>query len=152
MDPGADPLAALRDTHMPEPTQWDALADAAMAFAAGLLVALAVVMLVRALMRRRKSRREAALAELEATRRLAGKDRLIAQANLLRRLASQMPAPSGDASALHWTARIDRETGTDFFTAGDGAALREALYRREVEIDPERIDRQLVLLLQTVKD
>ena len=72
MDPGADPLAALRDIRLPEPTQWDALADAAMAFAAGLLVALAVVMLARSLMRRRRSRREAALAELEATRRLAG--------------------------------------------------------------------------------
>jgi hypothetical protein len=152
MAPGADPLAALRDIRLPEPTQWDALADAAMAFAAGLLVALAVVMLARALMRRRQSRREAALVELEATRRLAGKNRLIAQANLLRRLASQMPVATGDASALHWTARLDRETGTDFFTAGAGAGLREALYRRDAEIDPERIDRQLVLLLQTVKD
>ena len=126
-----------------------------MAFAAGLLIALAVAMLVRIIMRRKRSRREGALAELEATRRLKGKDRLLAQAAMLHRIATQLPADQGKngvAGAIHWTAKLDRGTGTDFFTAGAGAGLRDALYRPDADIDPDRVDRELVRLVESMKD
>jgi len=155
MDRRADLLTGLRDIRAPAPTPWDVLADGMMAFAAGLLIALAVAMLARTIMRRRRSRREVALAELEATRQLSGKDRLLAQAILLRHLASQLPASAngnGSAGPLHWSAKLDHGMGTDFFTAGAGAGLRDALYRQDAEIDPELIDRELVQLLQSMKD
>ena len=155
MDHGADILAGLRDIRAPAPTQLDVLADTMMAFAAGLLIALAVTMLARIVMRRKRSRREAALAELEATRRLRGTDRLLAQAVMLHRIAAQLPADQGKngaAGPIHWTAKLDRGTATDFFTAGAGAGLREALYRQDADIDPERVDRELVRLVESMKD
>lgn len=155
MAPGADPLVALRDIREPHTTLEMILADALMAVAAGLLLAVIIACLAQLILRRKRSKRDAALAGLEMTRHLPADDRLFAQAAVLKKVASHLPpvpydTPSTDR--LEWTSRLDSWFGSDFFAKGTGARLRETLYRRDKTVDPDLVDKELVRLLRGVKD
>lgn len=156
MASGVDPLAELRDIRVPAPTVETLLADILIAIAAGILLGLFLALLARLILRRRRSRRETLIGALEATRHLPLKDRLFAQAAVLKRAASDIP-PLEDSgrspfAAQSWTARLDRWLGGDFFSKGTGAKLREVLYHREPDIDPDTVDRELVRLIRRARD
>ena len=151
MDRSADLLAELRDSRLPELSEASVLADAATAFVAGLILALAIALVVRVFARRPPSRRDRALAELAASRALAPDERLLAQARLLRRVADERDRRGVDSTSAHWADVFDQRLDTDFFTAGPGVVLREALYRPDARVDPEQIDRELVKLLRRIR-
>lgn len=152
----AERLAGLHDIRLPALWPEALIADAAAATAVGLSLALCVVLLARLLLYRPASRRRRLLEALAASRALPTGERLLAQAKLLDRLAAELEGAeaSGDKEASRERADLggrlallDRRLRSDFFSAGPGAGLQEALYRREATVDPEEIDRALTRLL-----
>ncbi|SMF51841.1 protein of unknown function [Tistlia consotensis] len=146
----ADRLARLHGLRLPALDTGAVLADVAAAFAAGLLLAILVVLLARAFLRPADSPRRRLLADLAGSRTLPREERLLAQARLLRRLAAEIEEGE-PVRAEDWPGLLDQRLGTDFFTAGAGARLREALYRRDAALDPESIDRELTRLLRRTR-
>ncbi|WP_395696893.1 DUF4381 family protein [Methylocella sp.] len=124
-----DALAALRPIRLPADAGEPALL-AAMALA-GALAGLALAALAFLLVRRRAGPRRAALEALRRARALPAPERAGALARLAHRLARrldpQAPREPGRAASLE---PLDRALKTSFFTAGEGRALGEALYRR----------------------
>jgi len=152
MDAPSEVLAQLRDIRLPMLSDGSILADWAAGCALGLLLALVVVLLARAFVRRPPSRRETALADLAASRTLAPAERLLAQARILQDLAPPVKDRiAAEDSGNDWSSRLGRSLGTDFFTTGAGAGLSESLYRRESGLDPEDLDRELQRLLNRTR-
>lgn len=152
MDQSAEVLAKLRDIRLPTLSDGSILADWAAGCALGLLVAVLMILLARAVVRRPASRRAVALADLAASRELQPAERLLAQARILQNLALQFDIrPKAGATGDHWSVQLGRRLGTDFFTTGAGVGLSEALYRPDAGIDPDLLDRELERLLKRVK-
>ncbi len=152
----ADPLAGLRDIRVPAPTLETLVADALIAIAAGILIAVLLTLFASVFLSKRRSLQDIVLAALEGTRNRPPKDRLFAQAAILKQAASDLP-PLEDSgkpqnAKQSWTARLDRWFGSNFFSNGTGARLREALYHRELGIDPDTVDQELVRLIRGAKD
>ena len=133
--PATNPLADLRDIHLPEPVSWWPPAPGWW-----LLVALSLVVVAGLLWlwryRRRQTPRRVALAELTRLRadfQRDGDGAAVATgiSALLRRLAlthfprSQVAGLVGDA----WLQFLDRTGGDNQFSAGPGRALIRAPYR-----------------------
>lgn len=150
MDPSADVLEELRDIHLPSLSEGSVVADWAAGCALGLLVAVLVMLLARAVVRRPASRRAAALADLTASRGLQPAERLLAQARILQQLALQLNLRPGD-SGEHWSIQLGHRLGSDFFASGQGAGMSEALYRPNSAIDPALLDQELLRLLKRLK-
>jgi hypothetical protein len=128
----ADPLAALRPIRLPAEAAAPLLDLLALSAAAGILVALAVLLaprLAAALARRRSPRRRFAAA-IAAARSLPLDERLAAHAAALR---TYIAATAGDDAARAqgeaWLARLDAAFATTAFTAGPGRLYGETLYR-----------------------
>ena len=128
----ADPLAALRPIRLPAEAAAPLLDLLALAVAAGILVALAILLAPRiaaALSRHRSPRRRFAAA-LAAARALPADERLAAQAAALR---TYVAAIAGEEAARtqgeDWLAGLDAAFGTTAFTAGPGRLYGETLYR-----------------------
>lgn len=133
--PTADPLANLRDIHLPEPVSWWPPAPG------WWLLALLSLIVVAGLFglwryRRRQTPRRAALAELARLRvdfQRNGDGTAVAAgiSALLRRLAlayfprNQVAGLVGDA----WLQFLDRTGGNQQFSAGPGRTLIRAPYR-----------------------
>lgn len=134
--PATNPLADLRDIHLPEPVSWWPPAPG------WWLLALLSLVVVAGLLwlwryRRRQTPRRAALAELtqlRATFQRDGDGTAVAAgvSTLLRRLAlvhfprNQVAGLVGDT----WLQFLDRTGGSNLFSAGPGRALIRAPYRR----------------------
>ena len=158
MADAAEVLTELRDLRVPESSGTGALADAAAAFALGLAAALLLAVLLRAITIRRPSRRAAALTELTAARGLAPAERLMVQAAILKRAATDLGITDQAAGEAHgpsdrgdWLLALDRQLGRQFFTSGPGAGLRQSLYRPAITIDPEVIEPEVIRVLRRVK-
>lgn len=128
----ADPLAALRPIRLPAEAPAPLLDLLALSVAAGILVALAILLAPRiaaALSHRRSPRRRFAAA-LAAARTLPTDERLAAQAAALR---AYVAAIAGEEAARTqgeaWLARLDAAFATTAFTAGPGRLYGETLYR-----------------------
>ena len=128
----ADPLAALRPIRLPAEAPAPLLDLLALSIAAGILVALAILLAPRiaaALSRRRSPRRRFAAA-LAAARTLPADERLAAQASALR---AYVAATAGEEAARTqgeaWLARVDAAFATTAFTTGPGRLYGETLYR-----------------------
>jgi hypothetical protein len=139
---GSDPLAGLRDIHLPAPVGWWPPAPGwwllVLLLAGGLA---ATGYLIRRFFRRRAYRR-AALRELEALRKATGLDerrRLIEAALLVRRVAIEScgRARVAELSGEAWLDFLNRTGDTDRFTSGPGRALGEDLYRPGSIATPE---------------
>lgn len=144
LSPGADPLAALRDWHLPEPIAWWPPAPGWWILGALILVLLVITVLWWRARRRRSAPARAALAELDAlSARLADgsaqRHAVAAVSILLRRLAlaryprDQVAGLAGPA----WLAFLDRTGGGGAFTQGPGQVLIERPYRRTGGCDPQ---------------
>ncbi|MDF1577548.1 MAG: DUF4381 domain-containing protein [Desulfurivibrionaceae bacterium] len=142
---GGDPLAQLRDIHLPEPVGWWPPAPGW--WLAGILFLLVAVTGGRYLLRRLRNgryRREAGR-ELRrlAENRVGGDDRQFVEelAILLRRVAIHAYGREAVArlSGRSWLAFLDRKGDTDQFTNGPGRVLGEGLYRAEIEAERDRL-------------
>lgn len=132
MATAADPLAGLRPIHLPVEAPAPLLDLLALSVAAGILVALAILLAPRvaaAISRRRSPRRRLAAA-LAAARALPPEERLAAQASALRRYVA---ATAGEEAARTrdeaWLACLDEAFATTAFTDGPGRLYGETLYR-----------------------
>jgi hypothetical protein len=144
----ADPLADLRDWHLPDPVSWWPPAPGWWLLAAVVLVALVLAVRLRFRWRRRTSLQRAAQCELERLGRELAADgdrrRYLAElSRLLRRLAlarhprAQVAGLTGD----DWLAFLDATGGAGEFSDGVGRVLVESAYRPadEIAFDSERL-------------
>jgi hypothetical protein len=153
----ADPLAQLRDWHLPDPIQWWPPAPGWW-IAAGVVVA--VLLWLAGVRWRRHRRRGAAarsalreLAALRAAVRADGDTRafVAALSRLLRRLAlarfprEQVAGLTGDA----WLAFLDATGGGDGFRHGPGRALADLVYGATRAGDPPPSSDVLAELAET---
>lgn len=135
-----DPLAALRDIHLPEPVSWWPLAPGWWGLIGALLAIAGVVIWLRR--RRSKLRlRDAALHELTLlTARCADDQAAFIQAlsALIRRCAVARFSSQEAAGLIgeSWLAFLDRHGGNSDFTQGPGRALLTGPYSVEAHIDP----------------
>lgn len=132
MATAADPLAGLRPIRLPAEAPAPLLDLLALSVAAGILVALAILLAPRiaaALARRRSPRRRLAAA-LAAARVLPPGERLAAHAAALRAyVAAVSGADAARGQGEAWLARLDEAFATTLFTAGPGRLYGETLYR-----------------------
>jgi hypothetical protein len=142
----ADPLAALRPLHAPDPIGW--WPPAPLWWLAGLLSLVLVGLGIRALwrhVRRNRYRRAAQRALSAAWRDAAGQpDRFAAQATqLLRRAALTRygPAPVASLTGGAWLAFLDRSGRMEGFASGPGEALARAPYDPSAPCDAAALER-----------
>ena len=132
----ADPLAGLRDWHLPDPVSWWPPAPGWWLLILLVIGAVAAYRLWRSLRARALAPTRLALAELEGLRgrlggELAPREFIAALSQLLRRLAlvryrrEEVAGLSGRA----WLAFLDRSAETTAFTEGAGSLLADAHYR-----------------------
>ena len=133
---GMDPLAELRDWHLPEPVSWWPPAPGWWLAAVLSLALLVLVLRLWWTRRGRTAPARAARAELGALRaRLAdgsdGRQFAAAISVLLRRLALVRYPPDQVAglAGTPWLAFLDRTGGSGGFTQGPGRLLAEVPYR-----------------------
>lgn len=136
-----DPLAQLRDIHLPEPVSWwpPALGWWGLAFFVLALFGLGAYRLILSL--RKKRHRKAALRELALLRKNSDPRTALEQvAALLRRVAIQSFGRKEvvGLTGQKWLELLDRTGRTNQFSNGAGEALGENLYRADyqVTIDP----------------
>jgi hypothetical protein len=129
---------------MESTTHWAGLA---LALAIGLAAALLVEVAAAAWRKRRRSVRQAALANLAKARELPAAEQAIAHAKLLRRLVRTL---EGEAAARRhgeaWAAQLDRSFKTTFFSEGAGRHYVDGLYRGGASPDVAALDRALEML------
>lgn len=142
--PGLDALHGFRAPPPP-----GSLAAYAVMIAAGILVAVIAMGLVRARMTRRRTLRTLALAELAQARDLPPPARLAAQAALLRKLAIASGGPAdGWRQGEEWLLTLDRLFSTTFFSQGAGRVFGRALYEAREVPGIVEIDRALARLVR----
>lgn len=143
-----DPLADLRDWHLPDPVSWWPPAPGWWLVATGILVALVLVARLWLRRRSRTSLQRAARRELERLGHELAADgdrrRYLAElSRLLRRLALARYPRAQVASLTRddWLAFLDATGGAGEFSDGVGRMLVESAYRPadEINFDPERL-------------
>lgn len=142
----ADPLAALRPLHLPQPVSgWP---PAPLWWVVALLSIVILALVGRALWRRlqRSAYRRAATREIAAALReaLASGDRaaFLARTSGILRRAALCRYPRHTVAPLHgrdWLAFLDRSGRMSGFAEGAGDALGRAVYAPAPDCDPERI-------------
>jgi hypothetical protein len=142
---GPDPLAQLRDIHLPPPVDWWPPAPGWwLLLIFGLAIVLAGGHFIRRHIRRNRYRKEALheLQRLTENRDGQSKGDILEQvAMLLRRIAIQACGREEVAPLVGgaWLRFLDRKGGTDQFTKGAGKVLAEGLYRPTVEVDLDQL-------------
>ncbi|MGM0416201.1 MAG: DUF4381 domain-containing protein [Thermodesulfobacteriota bacterium] len=140
---GADPLAQLRDIHIPDSVSWWPLAPAWWGLGAVIVMALVLVWLWRRKRRQRYYQR-VALRHLERLEEQYQSDpeTLVRELSvLLRRVANLHYPDSVGLAGREWLEFLDRTLGAKAeahpFSAGEGQCLADAPYRPvlETEVD-----------------
>jgi hypothetical protein len=142
----ADTLARLHDVRNPATGMAEAVADVLAGGSVGLLAALIVFVLLRAVTRRPPTWREIVRADLMRASRLAPDQRLLALAKLIDRITPELSCNSG-ADGLAGSARSSENAPWQRITA----ELRQALYRRKPTIDLDRVEMDILQLLSSRK-
>lgn len=146
-----DPLARLRDYHLPEPVSWWPPAPGWWLLALLLTVAIGAALWLLLAYRRGSSARRAARRELQAlktTHAAGGDDATLIRglSRLLRRFAlarfprEQVAGLTGEA----WLQFLDRYSDDSAFTQGAGRALLEAPYRPDAPLPAT----ELIILIE----
>ena len=142
---GSDPLAQLRDIHLPEPVGWWPPAPGWWLVAiAGLVLVLLAARYIHRWLGRGRFRREARheLRVLAENRSGVDDRLLIEQLNiLLRKVAIEAYGREQVAPLVgrRWLEFLNSKGDTDRFTNGPGMVLGEGHYRPEVKADPDRL-------------
>ena len=134
-----DPLATLRDIHLPEPVSWWPLAPGWW-WLIGALLTIGGLMIWRRRQRSKLRLRDAALRELTLlTTRCADDQAAFVQAlsALIRRCAVARFSSQEAAGLIgeSWLAFLDRHGGSHDFTQGPGRALLTGPYSNETQVD-----------------
>lgn len=143
----ADPSDVLDRLRPLRPPPSDGTTDILVMILAGCLVGMMMVMTFRSLRAGRRPLRGAALASLAASRALPSPDRLAAQAQLLRDVASTADPAARALRGDEWLARLDALFSTTFFSEGPGRTFGDALYRPDANAPAETLDDELARLL-----
>jgi hypothetical protein len=145
----AEMIARMHDIHLPETSVVTEVADG---WAVGPIAAAAgaVVLLLLARVRRRRTWRRQARAELVAIRRLAragDTGRALRRLSVLtRRIVMRDESRAAPLTGEPWLRRLDARFDTDRFTAGEGRALASAPYQP----NPQMADATLEELLRII--
>ena len=136
-----DPLAQLRDIHLPAPVSWWPPAPGWWGLVLLVLILSGLGAYILFLSMRKKRHRRAALKELALLRKNSDSRVALEQlAALLRRVAIQSFGRKEvvGLTGRKWLELLDRTGGTDQFSCGAGEALGENLYRADfrITIDP----------------
>ena len=136
-----DPLAQLRDIHLPEPVSWWPPAPGWWGLALFVLALFGLGAYLLFLSLQKKHHRKAALKELALLKKNSDPRIALEQiAALLRRVAIQSFGRKEvvGLTGRKWLELLDRTGGTDQFSCGAGEALGENLYRADcrITIDP----------------
>ena len=142
-----DPLAQLRDIHLPEAISWWPPAPGWWILA--IIVLLAVggcTYYVFRYIRRNRYRREALQELLALNKKMVGlstRDSVEQLAILLRRVAIQTCGRETVAPLVgeEWLRFLDNRGETNQFTSGPGEVLAGGLYRQTVEADLEKLSK-----------
>ena len=142
--PALDPLAGLRDWHLPDPVSWWPPAPGWWMLAVLALILIAALWRWWLVRRRRSAAARAARSELKRLRESAasGDDPRGFAASvsmLLRRLALERFARERVAgiTGAAWLAFLDETGGGDGFTTGPGRVLADAPYRPHRSADQD---------------
>lgn len=147
----SDPLAGLRDYHLPPSLSWWPPAPGWWGIVAAVLLIGLLWWLVRWWRQRRERLDRLALAELATLRRHWHSDQDALElarglSRLLKRYAMERypdDAPAG-LCGEPWIAFLDRHGGqTRMFADGVGRALIDAPYRRQAEVEGEHLLKQV---------
>lgn len=122
----SDPLAGLRDIHIPEPPP---AGPGDVLLLAITVCALLLAGLLLARFIRRPAWKSEALQELDAAVDSDPRERLFRAASVLRRLALRDAPHAAKLSGDAWLAHLDGLFATRFFTVGEGRVFGEGLYR-----------------------
>ena len=142
---GADPLAQLRDIHLPDPIGWYPPAFGWWLLA--IIIMAILVMSTNFLLRylRQNRYRKSALNELgrlkDNQQDHSSRYNLEQLAMLLRRVAIQTSGRKVIAPliGLDWLQFLDNKGKTNQFTSGPGKVLGQGLYQQSVEADLEQL-------------
>lgn len=146
MPASADRLTALIDIRSPDATISALAADAALAFAIGVALALLVALTARLVMRRPPSPWETAAEAIGAARTLDAEERALALARALSQLAADVHGAPISVSAPDGGRQLDECLGTTFFTNGAGATFATTLYRPGAD-DLDPVEREVLRLV-----
>lgn len=141
---GADPLAQLRDIHLPAEVDWWPLAPGWWGLGAIILAALVLVWLWRRRRRQRSYQRVALrhLARLEEQYASEPENLVRELSVLLRRVAALYYPESAGLAGREWLEFLDRTLGekaeANPFSAGEGQSLADAPYRPVLESEVDR--------------
>lgn len=141
----SDPLAQLRDIHLPDPVSWWPPAIGWWLLAITVLgFVILVSYFLRRYIHRNRYRKEVKqeLKRLVAARDNYSTGEMLEQlTRLLRRVAIQTRGRTAVAPLVGeaWLRFLDSEGGTDQFTMGPGRVLGEGLYRQQVDADLEQL-------------
>lgn len=142
---GPDPLAQLRDIHLPDPVSWWPPAPGWWLLASVFFAAAWAASFFLGRYLRRNRYRKAAMRELQMIKEnrlgLSSRDIVEQLARLLRQVAMQTCGRETVAplSGTAWLRFLDNRGDTDQFTAGPGKVLGEDHYRPTVEIQLEQL-------------
>jgi hypothetical protein len=137
-----DPLAQLRDIHLPAPVSWWPPAPGWWGLTLLILCLVGLGAYILFLSLRKKRYRKAALKELAVLRKNSDPRTALEQlAALLRRVAIQSFGRKEvvGLTGRKWLELLDRTGGTDQFSHGPGEALGEKLYRADYQVTTDPI-------------
>jgi len=144
----ADPLAGLRDYHLPEPIGWWPPAPGWWLLLGLVVALLALVLVLRRRARRRRQPTALAVRELAALRAHYRRDGdgpayIRGLSQLLRRFVlARFPGESPEGLCGEaWLAFLASKDDGDTFSRGVGRRLLDAPYRSHPELDPTELER-----------
>lgn len=142
----ADPLAKLRDIHLPPPVSWWPPAPGWWILASLIVVVLTAALAWWLRRRWRNRYRRRALVEL-ATLHARYRDQpanYLAEVNVLLKRSALRAYPQQAVAALNgeaWLRFLDAQTGTESFRRGPGRLLLEQAYRPDPQGDIDALHR-----------
>lgn len=153
MNPTADPLAQLKDIHMPDPISWWPPAPGW--WVVGVIALGLMLWTTWRIIRywRKTAFKRAALCELKNLRRRGGDPQhLLTDLSILLRRVALVAFPAEDVASLHgkdWLAFLDRSGRTQAFSLGVGHYLASAPYVTEL---PATATQDLDLIWRLARD
>lgn len=141
----ADDLSALHDIRSPSATIDAAIADGLISLGLGLALALVIWLALHWITRQRNTRKRQLRSELERSRGLPDRERMVAQLRLLQSLAS-------DGSSRDWPERLAGRFGRRHVPVDALERVRSALYRPGSAADTGFIEPVIRSLLRKIRD